>query len=149
MNKILKYVVLCGLFVATTPVAEEPDVSLLLGGWSYHQDRSYNFNESHDVIGVCYNNFCLSRYKNSFDNVGMLAYYQHALYNYKEVGLGLRAGIMGGYEGINLFNEVGNSGYIVYSVPYISYNIFEVSVLPYKRKEDFNIVYTLNLRFDF
>lgn len=94
-NGLMLIVILFSWLLVLVPRSQASDLSLLIGGWSYHYDRNESFNETHNLIGLCYKTFCAASYKNSYDVDSGLVYYQYDLSH----GFNLKAGLMGGYSG--------------------------------------------------
>lgn len=80
--------------LASVLLASSLNTEIMVGGWSHHFSGS-DVNESHEVVGLCVNNWCGGRYKNSYDNVDVFAYKRIKLYS-GVVDVGFNVGVMEG-----------------------------------------------------
>ena len=66
--------VLLGLMFGLGAVKEcKAEVDILLGQWSYHYNRNYSFNESHNLVGIDTGNYIIARFKNSYNRTSFTA----------------------------------------------------------------------------
>lgn len=103
MKDSIKAILLYATFLLLTylwyavPVKAE-GLEVLAGGWSYHYDRN-DQNETHDLLGLCYDNVCAARFINSHNETSVLGYYYHPFLEGEWWNVNGKLGIMGGYEG--------------------------------------------------
>lgn len=100
------------------------DFSVITGGFSYHYDRDYDYNESHDLLGLCYKKTCIASYKNSYNVKSYLAYSSIDLMQYGKLNVNIKYGLMGGYKGHEkiAFSEYGIIPMIGVGFDYEIYN---------------------------
>lgn len=90
-----KLLILVLLFYTPTIFAED---SLVLGGFSYHNNRDKGYNETHYTTGIEYNDFLLMYYYNSNkDHSIVLGKYQY-LFDKGWLKAGVLAGVVTGYS---------------------------------------------------
>lgn len=86
-------IIAIGISILPIPVMAEDDIRVYLGGWSKHLN-SKDLNETHNTIGVSYNNFEVLNFNNSYNKNSIQASYHHRFNNY----FGIRLGIVSGYN---------------------------------------------------
>ncbi|CAH9016589.1 TMhelix containing protein [Vibrio phage 275E43-1] len=103
MNPTVKAIMLYAAVLLLTYIfasvqAKAEGVEVLAGGWSYHYDRN-DQNETHDLLGLCYERVCAARFVNSHNETSVLGYYYHPFLEGEWWNVNGKLGIMGGYEG--------------------------------------------------
>jgi hypothetical protein len=94
--------ILIGIIVFCTSVftySEEVQIDVIAGGWSYHNNRVKDYNETQESIGLKYNDYLLLRYRNSIDNESIVIgkYLHHYSYN-ENIKLGAIVAAVTGYN---------------------------------------------------
>lgn len=129
MKNILLTLILSLISTYSLANEEEPSLDIYLGGWSYHVDAEFDYNESHNMVAIEYENIVFGSFKNSFDEDTYLLGYHW----YKDVD-DFRIGGMGllthGYSKgryYEAFYKKG-SGQKVLPIPvvYVSYTKYPV-----------------------
>lgn len=126
LGLLLLFVMAWLIFRPTAASAEEAKCEAVLGGWSYHQDRERNYNETHDTIGLECNDWMLITYNNSLSNrsifVGRSIESSDTGFSY-----GVQYGLINGYDH-------GSSSPYPIAFPKVSYNMawggVDVLVMP-------------------
>ena len=80
---------------------------LLFGGWSHHADSTYDYNESHKMLGVQCNNISVMRFTNSYGKDSYGIGYDWVGATVGPVDLGAYAGLWSGYEDYDYGRPVG------------------------------------------
>lgn len=70
---------------------------LLLGQFSYHFNRDYDYNESHNLIGIEYNRYFIAHFENSYGHDSVVVGYRFVR-PYRSIELGLKLGAVHGYK---------------------------------------------------
>lgn len=71
---------------------------LIFGGWSYHYDRSRDYNEDHRMIGIQCQGVSVMRFKNSGGNTSVGVGYEHMPYTLGNAEFGAYVGAWTGYD---------------------------------------------------
>lgn len=114
--------------------------SLLFGGWSNHQkaeykvvntDKKIKYNENHKMIGIKFNNFVLSTFKNSFYNQSIIMGYDYKLtgfkiHEYLNIQVGAVVGLVEGYTKIQINKAYIGNNISLYVLPKIS-SVFKIN----------------------
>lgn len=72
--------------------------ALIIGGWSYHADRSYDYNENHRALGVQCSGISAMAFTNSYGQESYGAGYEHIFRDYGRFQFGAYGGIWTGYD---------------------------------------------------
>lgn len=101
--------------------------ALILGGWSYHLDRSVDWTETHKAIGLSCNRWSAMAFTNSEGSEAYGAGYEYPLGN----GFSAYAAVWTGYEGWDYGRPVGGLRYRWQAGPLalVATTAVEVSVL--------------------
>lgn len=92
-------VLLLLLTIPCVSVASTGCDRLLFGGWSHHTDTSYEYNESHNMIGIQCNSISAMHFSNSYGEESYGIGYDWVGYKAGPIELGAYAGLWSGYEG--------------------------------------------------
>ena len=65
--------VLIGMLLIASSGECKAETDILLGQWSYHYNRNYDFNETHNLVGIDTGNWVVARFKNSYDRTSYTA----------------------------------------------------------------------------
>ena len=96
IKKLLSVSILA--IAAFVPTVQAADIGVIFGGWSKHSvSDDYNYNESHNAIGIKYNNFVLSSFTNSYNNHSVVAAYSYDLASSTFKGFTQTASVIGGF----------------------------------------------------
>ena len=80
------------------PAIATADCSLLFGGWSYHADRSKEYNETHDMLGIQCNGISAMKFTNSYHREAYGVGYDYVWRSFGRVDVGAYAALWTGYE---------------------------------------------------
>lgn len=61
----MRWFIFTALLALAGSVGADNGPALLVGAWSYHLNRSVEYNESHDLIGIRYRDFSVIKFTNS------------------------------------------------------------------------------------
>ena len=82
-------------------------VELTFGGWSHHINTDTDYNETHDLIGVEYNDFQVFTFVNSYDYRSYGVGYTHTVTLVdKYLFFGVSVGVVDGYETVEGFGRI-------------------------------------------
>ena len=161
-----KLIIAFALSAAFSPAQADTSghkVDLIFGGYSSHMlelDYDYKFNESHNMIGLIYNDdLTLVTFENSYYNRSILLSYKWDLYEYDinsqvKIGLSVSTGLVTGYTADQVGAAYLGGGVSLHVLPAlsISYQItndlafhIDNGVIP----ADNGIVYTNNFRLSY
>ena len=105
LEKLFYYTILAliigSIFISCLANSEEdPDISLFIDCWAYHNDRDKDYNETNNCLGIKYNQYFASKFNNSFDDdaywIGIYKEYWINPY----IHYGPTAGLLIGYDDI-------------------------------------------------
>ena len=105
MKQLLVSLLLCAL--PCFALAETECNRLLFGGWSHHTDGAYDYNESHNMVGLQCNSISVMRFNNSYGDESYGIGYDWVGTTVGPVDLGAYAGLWSGYEGYDYGRPVG------------------------------------------
>jgi len=108
----LTFAALVGLIIVLAicwqPAQAEPLCDrVIFGGWSYHADREYDYNETHDMIGIQCHGVSAMRFTNSYGDEAYGIGYDWVGYRKGPVELGAYAGVWTGYDDYDYGMPVG------------------------------------------
>lgn len=108
------------LMMSFTSAYADEKADLLLGQWTNHIDKDFNYNESHNLVGVEYSNWAVARFKNSYDKTSWAVMRSHQVSSNWKIAYGASTG----YEGI--------TGMVLTPIVMLSYNmgILDVNFMP-------------------
>lgn len=88
---------------------EPAEDSLMLGMWSFHfVDNDDSYQTNNQLLGISYRGYYAGAFKNSHDNQTWTLGFQREIYqtemDFLSVSVGYKAGLMYGYETMQLFD---------------------------------------------
>lgn len=86
------------LAALAAPVVQADCDRLIFGGWSYHYDRSKDYNENHQMIGIQCQGVSVMRFKNSTGSTSVGVGYEHMPYTWGNAEAGAYVGAWTGYD---------------------------------------------------
>ena len=89
------------------PALASADCSLMAGGWSYHLDRTVDWNEEHHMVGVQCKRWSAMTFRNSYDRESYGVGYEYPLSQRGNLEYSAYAAIWTGYEDWEYGRPVG------------------------------------------
>lgn len=96
--------IIFGILVGLSfPKECKAETDILLGQWSYHYNRDYQFNETHNLVGIDTGDWIVARFKNSYSRTSFTAM---RAFDTGWFGTRLAIGASTGYEDIYGYKAV-------------------------------------------
>ncbi|BAV81113.1 hypothetical protein [Vibrio phage CKB-S2] len=103
--------------------SEEETTAVFVGGWSYHFDQEYDYNESHAMFAFQYDKVVAGTFINSYSDRGYLLGYDSWKIENEYGAIGTYITLMTGYENFRVLPMI---------LPYAQLNAFEVNDIEIK-----------------
>lgn len=89
------------------PVLASADCSLMAGGWSYHLDRTVDWNEEHHMVGIACKRWSAMKFTNSHYRESYGVGYEYPLSRHGSLDFSAYAAVWTGYEDWEYGRPVG------------------------------------------